>query len=418
MALLLKNKYWPLSLNQIIGKMTKNTTEQKINSLQCCVIIPTFNNHKTLQKVIEGVLLYTKNIIIVNDGSTDSTFEILKKYSQIQQLHLPKNKGKGNALRHGFKHAFNLGYHYAITIDSDGQHFPKDIAIFINELEKAENKNLILIGARNMNLESVPKKSSFGNKFSNFWFWAETGIKLQDTQSGFRLYPIHHLKDLKFYTSKFEFEIEVIVKAAWHGVIVKNIPVNILYDEAVRVSHFRPFKDFTRITILNIWLVILTILYIKPRDLFRKLQKKGVKRFIVEDFIGSNDSARKKALSIALGVFIGLTPLWGLHTIIVIFLAVVLNLNKTIAFVFSNISLPYFIPFILFASVQMGNYILGQNLSYNISDITENFEVLKHLKTYIVGSFSLAAITSLILGLLSYFLFSFFQNKKGSITNA
>jgi len=95
-----------------------------------------------------------------------------------------------------------------------------------------------------------------------------------------------------------------------------------------------------------------------------------------------------------------------------------MNLNKTIAFVFSNISLPYFIPFILFASVQMGNYILGQNLSYNISDITENFEVLKHLKTYIVGSFSLAAITSLILGLLSYFLFSFFQNKKGSITNA
>mgnify|MGYP000397285542 CR=1 FL=1 len=125
--------------------MTKNTTEQKINSLQCCVIIPTFNNHKTLQKVIEGVLLYTKNIIIVNDGSTDSTFEILKKYSQIQQLHLPKNKGKGNALRHGFKHAFNLGYHYAITIDSDGQHFPKDIPIFINELEKAENIDQMLI---------------------------------------------------------------------------------------------------------------------------------------------------------------------------------------------------------------------------------------------------------------------------------
>ena len=394
------------------------TTEHKLNSLQCCVIIPTYNNHKTLKSIIEGVLFCTKNIIIVNDGSTDSTSEILKNYPQIKQLHLSKNKGKGHALRLGFKHAESLGYHYAITIDSDGQHFPEDIPVFINELEKAECKNLLLIGARNMNLESVPKKSSFGNKFSNFWFWIETGIKLQDTQSGFRLYPIQHLKNLKFYTSKFEFEIEVIVKAAWHGVTVKNIPINILYDETERVSHFRPFKDFTRISILNTWLVILTFLYIKPRNLYRKLKKKGIKRFIVEDFIGSNDSPRKKASSIALGIFIGLTPLWGLHTLIVLFLAIALNLNKTIAFAFSNISLPPFIPFILFAGVQMGNYILGQNQSYNISEITENFEVLKHLKAYIIGSLSLAVIAASTLGILSYFLFLFFQKKKVSVANA
>ncbi|MEW4922218.1 DUF2062 domain-containing protein [Algibacter sp. 2305UL17-15] len=398
--------------------MGESTTEQKLNNLQCCVIIPTFNNHKTLRKVIEGVLFYTKNIIIVNDGSTDSTSEILKNFPQIQQLHLPENRGKGNALRLGFKHAESLGYHYAITIDSDGQHFPEDIPVFINELEKAENKNLLLIGARNMNQESVPKKSSFGNKFSNFWFWVETGIKLQDTQSGFRLYPIHHLKHLKFFTSKFEFEIEVIVKAAWHGVTVKNIPIQILYDETERVSHFRPFRDFTRISILNTWLVILTFFYIKPRDLYRKFKKKSIKRFIIEDFIGSNDSPRKKASSIALGLFIGLTPLWGLHTLIVIFLAIVLKLNKTIAFVFSNISLPPFIPFILFASVQMGNYILGDDQSFNLSEITENFEVLKHLKTYIIGSLSLGVIVASTLGIISYVLFLFFQKKKAPVANA
>jgi glycosyltransferase involved in cell wall biosynthesis len=396
----------------------ENTTEQKLNNLQCCVIIPTFNNHKTLQKVIEGVLFYTKNIIIVNDGSTDTTSKILGSFPDVQQLHLPKNKGKGNALQLGFKNAKNLGYHYAITIDSDGQHFPKDIPVFINELEKAENKNLLLIGARNMNQESVPKKSSFGNKFSNFWFWVETGIKLQDTQSGFRLYPIHHLKHIKFYSSKFEFEIEVIVKAAWHGVTVKNIPINILYDETERVSHFRPFKDFTRISILNTWLVILTFLYIKPRDLYRKFKKKSIRRFIIEDFIGSNDSPRKKASSIALGIFIGLTPLWGLHTLIVLFLAIILSLNKTIAFAFSNISLPPFIPFILFSGIQTGNYILGQNQSFNISEMTENFEVLKHLKAYIVGSLCFAVIAASTLGMLSYFAFLYFQKKKASVANA
>ncbi len=398
--------------------MKNTTTEQKLRNLLCCVIIPTFNNHKTLQHVINSVLDYTQDIIIVNDGSTDTTSEILKNYPKIEQIHFSKNKGKGHALRSGFKLAECLGYKYAITIDSDGQHFAEDIPVFINELAHSKNKNLLLIGARNMAQNSVPKKSSFGNKFSNFWFWVETGIKLKDTQSGFRLYPIQELKKIKFYTSKFEFEIEAIVKAAWSGTSVKSVPVRVLYDKTERVSHFRPFKDFTRISILNTWLVVVAFFYIKPRDLYRKLKKKGIKRFIIEDFIGSNDSAHKKALSIALGIFIGLTPLWGLHTIIVLFLALILKLNKTIAFVFSNVSLPPFIPFVVFASFRMGNFILGQKDVFDIDTITKDFEALKHLKTYIIGSFALAAISALALGIISYFLFLFFRKKKVTIANA
>lgn len=398
--------------------MSNQLVHQKIIDLNVCVLIPTYNNNRTLKRVIDGVLQYTQNIIVVNDGSTDATSKILEDYSNLEQIHLAENNGKGQALRQGFKHAESLDYDYVITIDSDGQHFPKDIPAFINELEQAENKNLLLIGARNMTQESVPKKSSFGNKFSNFWFWVETGIKLQDTQSGFRLYPIHHFENLKFYTNKFEFEIEVIVKSAWNGTQVKNIPIHILYDETERVSHFRPFKDFTRISILNTWFVILTIFYIKPRDLFRKLKKKGVKRFLVENVIGSNDSPQKKALSIALGIFIGITPLWGFQTMLVITLALILKLNKTIAFAFSNVSLPPFIPFIVFASINLGNYILGQNETFSSATITTDFEVLKHLKTYIIGSFTLAAISAIIIGIISYFVFLIFQKKKVSVTNA
>ena len=397
--------------------MNNQLIHQKITDLNVCVLIPTYNNELTLKRVIDGVLQFTQNVIIANDGSTDATSKILEEYSNIEQIHFTKNKGKGQALRAGFKHAKVLNYKYVITIDSDGQHFPKDIPVFINELEQAENKNLLLIGARNMNQDSVPKKSSFGNKFSNFWFWVETGIKLQDTQSGFRLYPIHHFSNLKFYTNKFEFEIEVIVKASWNGTQVKNIPIHILYDETERVSHFRPFKDFTRISILNTWLVILTLLYIKPRNLFRKLKKKGIKRFIVEDVIGNNDSPQKKAVSIALGIFIGITPLWGFHTIIVLFLAVILKLNKAIAFAFSNVSLPPFIPFIVLTSFILGNYILGQNETYNIATITTNFEVLKHLKTYIIGSFALATVSALTTGILSYVFLLILQKKKVNVSN-
>lgn len=257
--------------------MNQKLLSENFKTLKCCVIIPTYNNYKTLQQVVEGVLVFTEDVIVVNDGSTDSTAEILLQFPQIQQILLIKNKGKGNALRQGFKHADSLGYRYAITIDSDGQHFPEDIPVFVEALENDSNKEILLIGARNMTQLGVPKKSSFGNKFSNFWFWVETGTRLQDTQSGFRLYPLFAMKNLKFYTNKFEFEIEAIVKAAWSGIEVKNVPIRIHYELENRVSHFRPFKDFTRISILNTWFVLVTFFYIKPRNLFRKLKKKDLK---------------------------------------------------------------------------------------------------------------------------------------------
>ena len=397
--------------------MTSQSTKNHIESRKICVVVPTYNNERTLKQVLDGVLEYAHHVIVINDGSTDSTEEILSNYPQIQQLHLEKNQGKGNALRQGFKKATSLGYRFALTIDSDGQHFPEDIPAFVNTLVEANNDYLLLIGARNMSQDSIPKKSSFGNKFSNFWYWVETGIKLSDTQSGYRLYPIHALKDLKFYTKKFEFEIEVIVRAAWNDIVVKNIPIQVHYDLEDRVSHFRPFKDFTRISVLNTVLVGITFFYIKPLNLLKRLKRKGLKRFLTEDFLNNHDSPRKKAFSIALGVFIGLSPLWGFHTIIVLFLAVLLNLNKVIAFAFSNVSIPPFIPFVLYASTLMGNFVLGEHMEYSLSDFTQNFEFYKNIKTYIIGSFSLAFVASICFGLLGYVIFKVFNRIQPALKN-
>ena len=392
--------------------MTSKRLSEKLNILKCCVIIPTYNNHKTLAEVIEGVLDQSENVIVVNDGSTDTTAEILQQFPQIQQIHLSENKGKGNALRQGFKLANTLEYDYAITLDSDGQHFPEDIYLFVEALENSDSKEILLIGSRNMAQEGVPKKSSFGNKFSNFWFWVETGTRLQDTQSGFRLYPLFAMKELKLRTNKFEFEIEAIVKAAWSGIEVRNIPIQIHYESVDRVSHFRPFRDFTRISILNTWFVFLTFFYIKPRNLFRKLKKKGFKRFLKEDLLGSEDSSEKKAFSIALGVLIGLSPLWGFHTIAVIFLALLFKLNKVIAFAFSNVSLPPFIPFIIFGSLKLGSWILGEHFVLSFSEIDPSLELMKYLKSYIVGSLILSVVMATIAGVVGYIFLTLFERKK------
>ena len=238
-----------------------------------CVLIPTYNNAQTLEQVLRDVLIRTDQVIVVNDGSTDSTSSILEQFTELRIVQYETNKGKGFALRTGFEYARAQGFHYAITMDSDGQHFAADLETFMAMLD--EDPECIFVGARNMDQSTVPGKSSFGNKFSNFWFWVNTGIRMQDTQSGYRWYPLRRMENIRFFTRKFEFEIEVLVRSSWKGIPVRNIPVQVFYPEkGKRITHFRPFKDFARISILNTVLVTVALLYIKPRDLWLTLKKK------------------------------------------------------------------------------------------------------------------------------------------------
>jgi glycosyltransferase involved in cell wall biosynthesis len=248
---------------------------EQFKQKKVCVLVPTYNNERTLVNVLTSILEYTDQIIVVNDGSTDSTPALLTQFPKVKVVSYLPNKGKGYALRTGFREAVQAGYDYAITIDSDGQHFAEDLPKFLKKLE--DHPKAIIMGARNMDQSSVPGKSSFGHKFSNFWFQFETGRKLSDTQSGYRLYPVRLLKDIRFLTRKFEFEIEVLVTSSWKGIEVTEVPVRVFYAEKEkRVSHFRPFKDFTRISILNTVLVTIALLYIKPRDFLRGIKKKTI----------------------------------------------------------------------------------------------------------------------------------------------
>src|ERR1700751_2359454 len=214
-------------------------------------------------------------------------------------------------MREGFRLAYDLGYDYAITIDSDGQHFAKDLPSFLSKLKSYGSA--IIIGARNMQQDSVPRKSNFGHKFSNFSFWVETGIKLPDTQSGYRLYPLKSLRQIHFFTKKYEFEIEVMVRAAWKGIPIHSIPVNVYYPpKAERISHFRPFKDFTRISILNTVLVFLSFFYIWPRNFFRKhFMNKNGEEIIYDLLLNPSQSDLVIAISVGFGIFMGILPIWG-----------------------------------------------------------------------------------------------------------
>ncbi|WP_184547713.1 DUF2062 domain-containing protein [Mucilaginibacter sp. FT3.2] len=375
---------------------------KRFEELGVCVIIPTYNNHLTLAGVITDVLAYSNHIIVVNDGSTDDTEAIVKTFPQVQLISYAQNVGKGWALRQAFAYAMQKGYKYALTIDSDGQHFAKDIPNFLNKLEDV--RDAIIIGSRNMDQAAVPGKSSFGHKFSNFWFWVETGIHCPDTQSGFRLYPLYMLGGMKFYTRKYEFEIEVIVRAVWRGVHMDSVPVTVYYaPKETRVSHFRPVTDFSRVGVLNAFLVVIAFVWIKPRDFFRNLLKKKGRKKILASLYNPNDSDETKALSIGFGIFMGIVPIWGFQLAVGLFLAIIFKLNKALVVFSAHISIPPMIPVIIFLSYKAGEYWMGDRVTNMAFSSHISFKTIgEHLEQYIYGSLTLAVVASLTVGLFTY----------------
>lgn len=195
------------------------------------------------------------------DGCTDETLTLLATLDfPITIVTHERNKGKGRALVSGFHKAIQMGFDYALTLDADGQHYPEDIPLLIRALDV--NPGALIVGSRQFTDENMPGKSKFANRFSNFWFRLQTTINLPDTQTGMRIYPLHRLYGLPILTSRYEAELELLVFAAWHNVQLIPVPIRVYYPpKEERVSHFRPARDFTRISILNCFLCLGAVFY-------------------------------------------------------------------------------------------------------------------------------------------------------------
>lgn len=395
----------------LMNEPSTDCWHEKLRQLGIVIVIPTYNNGKTLAGVLHDVRLYSQDIIVINDGSTDETGDILQQEANLTILTHPANRGKGTALKHGLCRAKELGFRYAITLDSDGQHFASDIPLFVEAIEK--EPDTLLVGARNLTSDNMPGKNTFANKFSNFWFTLETGIKLTDTQSGYRLYPLQRMSVNKwYYTAKYEFELEALVFSAWQDIPVKNIPIHVYYPpQEERVSHFRPFRDFTRISILNTVLVLVTFLWIVPRNFFRKLTWKNCKKFFSEHVTHSPESNRRLTLAVMLGVFMGIVPVWGYQMLITLFLAHFFKLNKVIAIVAANISIPPMIPFLLYGSYVTGCKVLHRPVDLHLKELSlENVKPV--IEQYLVGSIIFAVICSIIAGIIAFALLTVWRRNK------
>ena len=232
-----------------------------IDPRHICAVIPTYGNGGTVADVVRGVLRQGLPVIVVDDGSKDDTAQKLEGWD-IKYIRHERNRGKGCALKTGFEAARKLGYRFALTIDADGQHDPADIPALV----AAAGERTLVVGSRNIAADGMPSGSTFANRFSNFWFTFQTGRKLPDTQTGYRIYPLEDLPSLKLLTARYEAELTLLVFSAWKGLRLVPVPVRVYYPED-RVTHFRPFADFFRISVLNTVLCVLALVYGYPRML-------------------------------------------------------------------------------------------------------------------------------------------------------
>jgi len=376
-----------------------------------CVIVPTYNNENTLKVVLQDILKVTENLIVVNDGSTDSTEDILNEFNNIQKITYAENRGKGYALKLGFKKAIAKGYDYAITIDSDGQHFASDIPKLVAKITEEPGK--LIMGSRNMAAEGIPGKSSLGNRISSFWFMAETGIKLSDTQTGFRAYPLEPIKNMRFYTKKFEFEVELIVRLAWKNVKFTEVPIKVAYPEG-RVSHFRPFQDFSRISVLHTIAFILAMLFFMPRLFILNFSFSKIWQNLGDEFSKDLNHPIRLSATVGLGLFFGILPIWGFQMIVGFAVASYFKLNRALVLIFSNISISPMIPLIIFASFEFGALFVSNSVHFFDFAAIGMDSITHHLTQYLVGATLLAIIVGLCGFLLTWAMISFYKLVLGN----
>ncbi len=218
------------------------------------IVIPAFNEEKNIGNLLKKVssVFSLKNVLVVDDGSKDKTSLIAKK-SGTKVLSLRSNQGKGLALRAGFDFTIKNGYDAVITMDGDGQHDPGEIPRFLEKFR--ESGADLIVGTRKHNLSDMPFLRFFANNTSSLVTSILSGVRIHDSQSGFRIIKKKLLKEINLMTNRFQMETEIIIKAARAGFSIKELPICTIYFEKFK-SHINPFIDtprFIKLVMRMLW---------------------------------------------------------------------------------------------------------------------------------------------------------------------
>lgn len=370
--------------------------------IKITVLIPVYNHPETIREVVTKTLKFHPAVIVVDDGSNIGMTDILSGLD-ITIVRHASNMGKGAAIMTGASKARDMGYTHIITIDADGQHDPGDLPKLISSIKN--DPHAIIVGKRDFEKTEVPGASVFGRSFSNFWLRVQTGRTVGDTQSGFRAYPIAVLNELKLHEKYYSIEVEVLVKAIWAGINVKEVDVNVYYPKGdQRITHFNGFKDNLRISLLNTKLTMRSVLPWPHRKIF--FDERNEKMVSIwhplnsmKALLRENTSPEKIALAGALGVFLGALPLIACHMVVIIMVTSFLRLNKVAALSTSQLCMPPLMPAIC---IEAGYFIRKGRFLTELSMETLGYQAIDRIYEWFLGSLFIGPLCGITVGLIMF----------------
>jgi glycosyltransferase involved in cell wall biosynthesis len=212
-------------------------------SSNVCVIIPAYNASGTIADVIKGALRHVPKVLVADDGSVDDTASVASE-AGAEVIMLERNRGKGNALKALFKKAIDDGYESVISLDADGQHDPVDIPLFLEANRKYPAD--VIVGSRMHDKDRIPRARYNSMYIARFFISFASNQFLEDTQCGYRLYPLELIKKIRLTTERYTTESELLIKAGDTGVNIRFVRICTIYGN--NGSHFRPVADFAGIT--------------------------------------------------------------------------------------------------------------------------------------------------------------------------
>ncbi|MDR2772984.1 MAG: glycosyltransferase family 2 protein [Elusimicrobiota bacterium] len=360
------------------------------------IVFPLYNHGSLIRKAVLDCLKYYDDILIVDDGSSDGGADTIKDLP-VTLISFKKNRGKGAAILVAADYAKAHSFTHIVSIDSDGQHYPKDISKLL--AEAAQYLRAIIIGKRDFDEANVPALSRFGRKFSGFWAKVQTSNTIVDIQSGFRVYPLEIFGKYKIYSRHFDFEVEIIIKAIWAGFDVREVDVGVYYPpKENRISHFNLISGNAALGILNTYLTIRSMLPIPHKKYVydgtgQPISLNPYK--VVMGQIKNKNNPLNLGLSAAWSMFCGSLALPGLRNMILIVGVGWFNLNRLVAFSVDKLAIPPFIPFVC---VEVGYFMRHGEFLTEISWRIIGREFGYRVLEWFLGSLIVAPIAAIVVG--------------------
>lgn len=400
----------------------------KSDQIRLVVIAPTYNNAPTLLPVLTAILDLGLPIIIVDDGSTDETAELLANWhpahGAVRTITLHKNYGKAAALQAGFQTARAQGnslsdypgFTHALTIDTDGQHDPADIPALLAEAQR--DPTALILGTRDASDPAYPRLSRLGRWSSNVLISFHSGLKVADSQCGLRIYPLAALPHLTTRASHYGFETEILVRAAFANLPIRHVPIRCIYQlPHERISHFRPWRDSFRAFAMHFRLMCRSLTPVPPAQLFPTRDATTTGTLFQRACRATNplrtwrllrvDPAERDRLSASLawGAFMAFQPYFGIKTILCLALSKIFRLQPLVVIATSSLTSPPIGIAAWTISIVVGHYLLhGQPPDLDHYSFSQGpLEVFRHLALeWCLGGLVLGIVAALTIHLLAH----------------